>query len=197
MEEIWKDITDYLGYYQVSNLGNVRSLERTVTYELKTKSGTVVNKVYKAKNLKTYIGTHGYYSVGFHVNKINVTVNIHRLVAEAFIPNPDNKPEVNHKDGVKINNNVFNLEWVTQSENMKHSYNTGLQQPTWTGKFGIEHPESKSVIQLNKVGNILNKFGSGREAERKTGVNHKNISSCCRGIRMSAGGYCWKFDNIL
>jgi hypothetical protein len=150
----------------------------------------------KSKLLKP-AKTNGYWRVGLSVNhKIN-NCYVHRLLAEAFIPNPDNKPEVNHKDGVKTNCTIFNLEWSTYSENNQHAYDTELRNGSLIGRFGIKHPKSKPVIQLDKTGNVLNKFGSACEANRKTHINNSHISCCCRGERMFAGGYVLKFDNNL
>lgn len=117
-EEIWKDIKGYEGLYQVSNLGNVKSLPREFT----RKDGR--RYVVKECVLKGGKASAGY----FTVNLLNKTHTIHRLVAEAFIFNPENKECVNHVDGDKLNNNVKNLEWCTYSENNKHAYDKGLKK---------------------------------------------------------------------
>jgi hypothetical protein len=199
MEEIWKPVVNCEGYYEISNLGNVLSLERVIEYELKTKSGTVIKKrsFKKAKKLTIHINDAGYYSTDFQVNGIKQTVCIHRLIAEAFIPNPENKPTVNHKDGIKTNIAIDNLEWATYSENNQHAVDTGLRQSPWTGKFGTEHPLSKSIIQLNMHDVIVGEFVNAREATRLTGINYKHISSCCLGKRKTHGGYKWKFKESL
>lgn len=184
MEEIWKDIKDYEGYYQISNLGNVRSIERTVkriTHSVKISS----------KLLKLRKTSNDYFNIQLCKDSGCKSKLIHRLVAEAFIPNPENKPEVNHKDGNKANNNVLNLEWNTSKENSQHSYDSGLS----IGISGINNKNSKSIIQLDMTGNTQNKFACAREAYQKTGVHYKHISRCCLGKRKSAGGYVWKFDN--
>jgi len=179
MEEIWKSIGGFEGIYQISNCGNVRSVKRS-------------------KNLK-HNNSHGYFTVDLYLNGIRKKIRVHRLVAEAFIPNPDNKPEVNHEDGVKTNNNASNLTWMTHSENGLHAYRTGLNYTVtntyWKGKIGTEHSKSKPVIQTNEAGNVLNRFAGAREAERQTGVSYQHISSCCTGKQKTAGGYVWKFDN--
>jgi hypothetical protein len=194
MNEIWKPVLNHESYYEISNLGNVLSLERVVEYEYKTKSGTIIIKrsFKKSKKLKTHIN-NGYYTTDFQVNKIKETVTVHRLIAEAFIPNPENKPTVNHKDGVKTNIEISNLEWATYSENNKHAVDTGLRQSPWTGKFGADNPRSKPVIQYDKAWNKINEFTNAREAQKITGINYKHISSCCLGNRSTHGGYKWEY----
>jgi len=198
MEEIWLPVVGYEKYYRISNLGNVHSLERILKYERRTKSGKEIKiSVKKSKRLKTHINNVGYYSTDFQVNGIKKTVAIHRLIAEAFIPNPENKQTVNHKDGIKTNIDISNLEWATYKENNKHAFDIGLKKPTWSGVYGADNPQSKPVIQLNKKGIVLNRFVSAREAQEKTGASYKHISSCCLGKRLSTGGYCWKFETEL
>jgi hypothetical protein len=196
MKEIWKPAINYEGYYEISNLGNVLSLERVIEYEYKTKSGIIIKKrsFKKSKKLKTHINNAGYYTTDFQVNKIKQTIAIHRLIAEAFIPNPENKLTVNHKDGIKTNIAISNLEWATYSENNKHAVDNNLRQSPWTGKFGNMHPLSKPIIQYDKTYNKINEFTNAREAQRITGINYKHISSCCLGKRKTHGGYIWKYN---
>jgi hypothetical protein len=195
MKEIWLPVVSYEIYYQISNLGNVRSHDRVIEYELKTKFGTkIVRYLRKSRNLKIHIGNNGYYYTDLQVNGERKTIAIHRLIADAFIPNPENKLTVNHIDGVKLNCSILNLEWATYSENNKHAIDIGLRKSPWTNKFGIDNPRSKPIIQLDKIGNVLNKYINAREAQQKTGVSYKHISSCCIGNRKTSGGYKWKFD---
>lgn len=113
MNEVWKRVVGYESYYEISNLGNVRSFDRLIH----CKAGGYYVK--KGRMLKQY-DDKGYKSVILTVNKIAKTFKIHQLVAMAFIPNPDNLPEINHKDENKINNNVSNLEWCTKKYNMNY-----------------------------------------------------------------------------
>ena len=142
--EIWKDIQEYKGLYQVSNLGRVRSLDTIIN--CKGAKG-IDNHLRKGKILKQNIGTTGYYSINLSKNSKRKYVRVHRLVAEAFIPNPNNYYCINHIDGNKLNNKVENLEWCTYSYNNKEAYRLGLKQNKYKGKFGKEAQFSKPVIQ--------------------------------------------------
>lgn len=116
MIEVWKDIKDYEGFYQVSNLGRVKSLSRSIH----DSRGYMVHLKEKIK--KPSFDKNGYPQIGLCKNGTVITRKIHRLVAEAFISNPENKPEINHKDEDKTNNCVSNLEWVTEKENVNYGY---------------------------------------------------------------------------
>jgi len=196
MDEIWLPIADDENY-EVSNYGNVRSIKKVIISEFKNRFGNVVKRTatYKSRLKKISVGSAGYYQTSIYVNSsIKKTVNVHRLVAEAFIPNPENKATVNHKDGNKANNNVFNLEWSTQKENNEHAFRTGLKKAL----KGDDNKLSKPVIQLDKAGNVLNRFPSMNDAQIKTGIAGTNISECCRHrSQKTAGGYIWKFDDKL
>ena len=115
MEEIWKDIKGYEGLYQISNLGRVKSISRKInTFYGYRKT--------KEKILKSSYDKDGYLKITITNNWKHKTHKIHRLVAEAFIPNPDNKPTINHIDGNKLNNSIDNLEWATRKEQTKHMH---------------------------------------------------------------------------
>lgn len=130
MIEEWKDIKGYEGYYQVSNTGKVKSLDRKVKHP---KGG---DKIVRGKSCGERYNRVGYPEVVLFKEGEKKYQLIHRLVALTFVPNEENKPEVNHIDGNKINNNAENLEWCTSSENQQHAYRTGLQ----VGKKGPDHP---------------------------------------------------------
>lgn len=166
--ETWKDIKDYEGCYQVSNLGRVKSLERTV------KRGTNFLPI-KERILKSYINTDGYLMVDLRKDGKRKTTRIHRIVGEAFITNLENKPEINHKDGIKINNEPENLEWCTHGENIKHAFKSGLRNNrgennpraklTWKkvkeirslkGKFSLRKLGKMYDIDSTVIGDIFN-----------------------------------------
>lgn len=135
---------------------------------------------------------NGYMAITLYKNNKPSLKLVHRLVAEAFIPNPENKPQVNHKNGIRNDNTVENLEWMTNQENQRHSFDKLNRKGTWLNKFGKEHSRSKSVLQI-KNGKIIGIFGSILEAERITGTLHQNISKCCLYKIKSAGGCKWKY----
>lgn len=181
MIEIWEDIDNYIKLYQVSNMGRIRSLDHT------RKAGTG-SYVQKGQIIKPYI-TRGYFHVKLTKEGKVRDFQVHRLVAQTFICNQQNKPQVNHIDGNKLNNCVNNLEWCTQSENMVHAYKIGLEKPI----YGRENPRAKRVIQYNLQGGFISEYMSTMEAERKTKIKHANISRCCKGRYKTAGGYKWEY----
>ena len=183
MSEIWKDIEGYESLYQVSNLGRVKSLARNTGNQYAN-----ADRILKQKVCKT-----GYMSVGLVKDKRQKHFFVHRLVAMAFIPNPDNLPQVNHKDEDKTNNCVENLEWCTIQHNMlwgSHikSYERIINKPN--------RPDlSKPVLQYTLDGKLINKYPSISEAERQTNIKNTHISGCCQnkyGYK-TAGGYLWRY----
>ena len=183
-KEIWKDITEYKGLYQVSNLGNVKSLPKFINNSPKSE---LIGYYSKEKILKPFKNPKGYQLVKLYKNKHKCTKKIHRLVAEAFIPNKNNLPQVNHIDGNKMNNNVNNLEWCTNKENQIHAWENNLQKR----KFGKENKFSKKVIQYDLKMNFIKIWDSIEEA-RKT-LHISNISSVCNHRRNKAGNYIWRY----
>lgn len=183
--EVWAFIENTDNCFMVSNMGNVKSLDRSIKY-----SNGVIR--FKHGQLLTKCISKGYEIVGIKENGTVKTKKVHRLVAQAFIPNPENKPEVNHIDGNKRNNCVENLEWCTASENSKHAFRTGLYKSMNNWQDISCHQANKEVIQMDLDGNELNRFFSAEEAFRKTGIHSSCICNCIRGRYKQANGYKWK-----
>lgn len=179
MEEIWKDIKEYEGLYQVSNLGNVRSLN--------------YNRQKITKQLRPYKNIRGYWVVSLFKNNKQKTKMVHRLVAESFIENIENNIIVNHKDGNKNNNCADNLEWCTPQYNIKEAFRMGLNKP----RKGTEHHLSRKVKQYDLDGNFIRKWDCFRDIERELGFKHSNISACCNGKYDKMYGYRWKYAEYI
>ncbi len=138
MEEIWKDCIGYEGLYQVSDLGRVKSMERQSI----GKNNSI--RILKEKILECNVDEKGYKFLHLWNKSVKKRITVHRLVAQHFIENPNGLPQVNHKDGVKSNNVVYNLEWCTSSQNIKHAYDTGLKfQSRESKNKGINNPNYK------------------------------------------------------
>jgi len=188
-KEIWKDIPGYEGFYQISNLGKVRSLNRYV----KSKNNSI--KLLKSKRMTISIYDVGYEYICLSKKGKRIKHKIHRLVALAFIPNPNNKPEVNHINGIKHDNNYLNLEWATSSENQQHAYRTGLQIPQKNVRTGIKNSNSKQVLKYDLHGELLDEYECARIAAEKHMVATSSITESCRTGKIKVRGFVWKYKN--
>ena len=195
-EEAWKDIPGYNGRYQASNLGRIRSMDREVTKSNGSK------EFYKGKVLKPFVGTNGYLyiTIAEEPGKFRPR-RLHRVIAETFIPNPLNLPQINHINEDKTDNRVCNLEWCTAEYNTFYGHRIEK-----FAKSNRNNPAlSKGVNQYDLEGNYLRNFPSAAEASRYLGrdcVAACRIGQCCRHLFKtgnSAYGYLWEFsseDNI-
>lgn len=169
-----KNFPDYL----ISDIGNVYS----------RKTGRLYKMALNKKRTQ-------YLEVGLLKNNKRFYKLVHRLVAEAFILNPENKPEVNHKNGNKTDNRVANLEWCTKSENIKHSFKVLNRKSSMFGRLGWNNPVSKPILQIkNEV--VIAEFGGTLDAYRKTGVCAQSIHNCCKNKVKSAGGFQWRYKKV-
>ena len=181
--EIWKDVENYEGFYQVSNLGRVRSLERDVYCQ-----NGIVHHL-KEKVLVQNLDKQGYAYVSLCLNGKMKTIKTHRLVALAFIPNPENKPQVNHKDENPLNNCVDNLEWCTASYNANYgTRNVRIIQNHRSYKLG-NNPRAKAIFceELNKT------FDCAKRAGEELGIDSSAIIKVCKGKAKTTGGFHWRY----
>ena len=160
MREEWKDIEGFEGRYMVSNKGRVKSLN----YSNNGKEG-IINAKDNGK---------GYLRVNLYKDGKRKWYRINRLVAITFLPNPSNLPEVNHKDKIRINNCVDNLEWCTT-------------------QYNVEYSKAKAIIGINKISGLIVEFPSIMEASRQLGISQGHICDCLKGRRKSAKGFYWHY----
>lgn len=185
MTEIWKDIKDYEGLYQVSNLGRVKSLDHYVKHP----KGSL--RLIKERILKPFLQKTGYLIVTLSKNNIKTSYNVHRLVAEAFVYNPYNKMCINHLNKNRTDNRADNLEWCTYKENNNWSNHNELVSNSLINNIN----KSKPILQYTLDMIFVTEYPSIMEASRQTGINNSNICQCCKGNKNYpyAGGYIWKY----
>ena len=172
-EEVWRDVKGYEGFYQVSNMGRVKSLGR------KDRFGRVI----KERILEPAVTHNGYLRVGLHVDGKRKMLRVHRLVCEAFHENPDNKSEVNHVNENKTDNRACNLEWSTRTENCNHG----------SRNERVAKALSKPIGQFSLDGKLIKVWQSACEARRQTGFDQGYVGAVARGKFKQAYGYIWKY----
>lgn len=170
--EVWKKIKGY-DFYEVSNYGNIRSLDRVIVDSLGR------NRKLKGCIRKQRISKQGYMRVNLYNGERIITERVHILIAKAFIENPENKPEVNHIDGNKKNNNVSNLEWCTRIENVHHMYKSNLKK-------------IKKVVQKDLDGNIINEFDSVYSVFKILGFPKSSIRNSIYR-KKDYNGFIWEY----
>lgn len=183
IKEEWKDVVGYEGIYQVSNYGNVKSLARKICH------GKLCF-ISKEKSIKLCL-RGGYKTMCLRKNNFKKMIGVHRLVAMAFIPNPENKPFVDHIDGDRTNNAVRNLRWCTSKENMNNEVtfprNRDALQKAWNKR-------SRRVYQYNLNGEFIQEWTNARQASKATGAIQQSIKYCCENKYRSANGFRWSYD---
>lgn len=180
MSEIWKPVVGYEGLYEVSSMGRIKRVAPA--------RGTNVGHIFRpAKDKKGYLRTRL-----TDANGKGATVKVHRVVAQAFHPNPMNLPEVNHKDTNKENNNADNLEWCTGPQNQKHAKENGLLKGCWKGKFGADHNLSIKIKAINISTGEVREFVGVNEAARKLRTNSAAIWRVRNGEYKHTKG--WRFE---
>lgn len=162
--EVWKNIQGYEGFYQVSSLGRIRSLPR---------KNHLTDSVISQFSKKS-----GYKCVSLFKNNIKTNFHVHRLVAEAFLPNPQTLSQVNHKDYMRDNNSVDNLEWISMEENIAYSYCNVSKRP---------------VNQYRLDGTFVKRWDCISDVSRELGMYRSDIAKCCRGVFKQSKGYKWRY----
>lgn len=200
MSEIWKDIPGFEGLYQVSNLGRVKSLPRGKQWPYRRTHNNIRKP--RVKN--------GYYQVNLSKENKVKWISVHRLVALAFIPNPDNLPCINHRDENRLNNSIENLEWCSyaynanygtarqrQIESMKRNdpLNIRAQKSLETRARNKMPNARRKVVQMDSSGCVMRVFNSIADAGRQ-GYDRASITYCCQGKRKTTGGYKWKYYEV-
>lgn len=189
--EVWKDIKGFEELYQISNYGNIKSLERTFEYIGKNQFCEFKTiKKHKEMIIKQSINGSGYYQVCLRKENKKKNLLVHRLIAEAFIPNPDNKPTINHIDGNTLNNSLNNLEWATMKEQQYHSTYILNHKRIITDKCRKRQIELHKRKVIRSDGII---FDSIKEAANGNENYRKQINKCVRGHQKTAGGYSWQY----
>lgn len=180
--EIWKDVVGYEGLYQVSNLGRIKRLPSVVK-----------NRYIKGGLLKPRKHNSGYLSVYLCKNGVCEQWLLHRIVAMAFIPNPKNLPQINHKDSNRRNTFASNLEWCTQSYNIKYAYDHNHKKEKMQWYKGAKCISAKPVRSYSKSGEFVKEYGCIQDAVNETGILNSSISNCLKGRSKTAGGLIWKY----
>lgn len=183
MKEEWKPIPDYEGYYEVSNMGGIRSVDRVVTYSNGTK------RLHRGRILKHEINYKGYHRVRLSKGSKTKHLSVHQVVAQAFIPNPHGYTQVNHIDEDKDNNRVDNLEWCTVAYNNKYGNRINNSVNTYKSNTDL----GRHVLRCDMNNNVLQEYRSTYEVQKLFGKSHSYIKKCCDDNKV-AYGYKWKWS---
>lgn len=179
-KEIWKDIVEYKWKYQISNLWNIKSLNYLRTW--------------KEWIMKPFLKKEWYLSIVLSSNNKRYKYYIHRLVAQAFIPNPKDKPQVNHKNWIKSDNTVENLEWCTASRNLKHKFRKLWYKPYNLWNIWKHSPISKKVNQYTKEWTFIKTWDCITDVYRKIWISRQQICKVCKFKEKSAWWFIWRYN---
>lgn len=197
----WRDVVGYEGYLEVSDTGLIRSVER----EVRHRNNSTMR--IKSREIKSHPDPKGYLKVRTSIDKEKTSIKVHRAVAEAFIPNPDNKSQVDHIDGNKTNNSVSNLRWTTNRENFDYSVTNGLRENSYKALEDARDSEvrlahlaesirrrcSKKTYCYDKNMNLLAEYNSNEEAAKAVDGCQSGVSGCCCGKWKTYKGYIFSY----
>lgn len=189
--ESFLPIKGYEGLYEVSNLGRIKALQKTIEIGF----GRV--QFYPERIMKANIASNGYLMVRLTIDRVSKSFTVHRLVGLHFVANPNGYKVLNHKDGNKLNPSAENLEWTTYSKNEIHAYAIGLKRGAWKGKFNKDHHLTKPVIQFDLNGNVIKEWESANLAAEAFGIQSRGIQHVSRGVNRSYKGFIWKYKNAI
>lgn len=184
--EVWKDIPKYEGIYQASSLGRIRSIDRF--------DGR--NHWIKGVIMSPSRNRNGYWGIRLFKEGRGKSFMLHRLIASAFL-GEEPRLDVNHKDGDKSNNSIVNLEWCTRAENLHHAYTVLGRSGVCKGKLGAQNKLSKPIDMFSLNGEFIRTFAGANEASRVMNIQQSEISKTAYGKRNHAGGYKWKYKEII
>lgn len=189
--EIWKPIMGYEGLYEVSNLGRVKSLERVVKCGKATRIDSEVIKTLTPNK-------NGYIKVNLFKEGKYKTCLVHRLVADTFLDNTHNLPQVDHINGDRTDNRVINLRYTDKQSNQLNNITRKRMSLSHIGKPSNWHKKEKTKVQFNHNGEIIKIWNSTKDCKSIIGISRQTINDCCKGRCNSAGGYQWQYlDDYL
>lgn len=191
--EIWKPVPGFEQYYSARNLGRVK--RHSITRPMVSKVGNLTVRTYAGKTLSPQQYPNKYWFIGLSKDGEVSQLNLGRLIATIFKRPPVGNEQVNHMDGDSSNNRESNLEWVTPSENILHSYRVLNRKPSDSGlsRRGEKNVDSKKILQCDLQGNVIKEWPSMGEISRELGISQPFVSACCRGINKTAKGFTFKY----
>ena len=190
-DELWKPVKGFEGKYMVSNYGRVKTIGRNVNWTLR--DGSIAQVYIASKMLRQQMNYKGYYRITLRRDKKDFNIAVQRIVGITFLSNPNDLPQINHKDENKENNCVSNLEWCTAKYNNNYATKNDRLSETMRKHYVPRSFAARKVVQYDKKGVFISEYPSLKQAERITGIDVSGISKCCRGIYKQFRGFVWQY----